>query len=54
MPIKGCSVCMLIVIINFKVRGVKLDSFLYMVKVLLTYIPIKCRVFDFNVYSTVS
>ena len=50
MPTKECSVCMPIVIINFKVRGFKLDSVPYMVKVILTYIPIKCRVVDPNVY----
>ena len=39
-PTKGCSVCMPIVIINFKARGAKQDSVPYMVKVVLTCIPI--------------
>ena len=37
---KGWSVHMPIVINNFKVRGVKKDSVSYMMKVILTYIPI--------------
>ena len=40
MPIEGCSVCMPIVITNFKVRGVKWNSVPYMMKVILTHIPI--------------
>ena len=47
---EGCSLCMPIVIINFKVRGVKKDSVPYMMKVIVTHIPIKCGVFDPNVY----
>ena len=39
MPTEVCSVCMPIVIINFKVRGVKQDSVSYMMKVILTNIP---------------
>ena len=38
MPTEGCSVCMPIAIINFKVRGVKWDSVPYMMKIILTYI----------------
>ena len=33
MPAEGCSVHMLIVITNFKVRGVEQDSVTYMMKV---------------------
>ena len=50
MATEGCSVCMPIVIINFKVRGVKQDSVPYMTKVILTHIPIECGVVDPNVY----
>ena len=47
---EGCSVCMPIFITNFKVRGVKQDSVPYMMKVILTHIPIECGVVDPNVY----
>ena len=40
MPTEGCSVHILIVITNFKVRGVKQDSVQCMMKVILTHIPI--------------
>ena len=40
MPTEGCSACMPIFIINFKVRGVKHDSVPYVMKVILTHIPI--------------
>ena len=50
MPIKRYSVHSLTVTINFKVRGVKQDSAPYIVNVILTYIPIKCRIVDPNVY----
>ena len=50
MPTEGCSVCMPIVIINFKVRGVEQDSVPYMMKVILTHIPIECGVVDPKVY----
>ena len=43
MPTEGCSVCMPIVITNFKVRGVKQDSVQYMMMVVVTHIPIECR-----------
>ena len=36
MPTEGCSVCMPIVITNFKVRGVKQDTMQYLMKVTLT------------------
>ena len=35
MPTEGCSVHMPIVIINYKVRGVKQDSVLYMMQIIL-------------------
>ena len=47
---EGCSVHMPIVITNFKVRGVKQDFVPYMMKVILTHIPIGCGVVDPNVY----
>ena len=50
MPTEGCSVCMLIVITNFKVRCVKQDSVPYMMKIILIYISVKCGVVDPNVY----
>ena len=43
-PTEGCSVNLPIVITNFKARGVKQDSVLYMMKVILTHTPIECRV----------
>ena len=48
--IKGCPVCMPIVITNFKVRSVKQDSVLYMMKIILIHIPIECGAVDPNVY----
>ena len=42
MPTEGCSVHMPIVTTNFKVRGVTQDSVLYMMKIILTHIPIEC------------
>ena len=50
MPTEGCSVHMPIVITNFKVRSVKQESVPYIMKVILTHIPIECRVVDPNVY----
>ena len=50
MPTERCSVCMPIIITNFKVRGVEQDSVPYMMKVILTHIPIECGVVDPNVY----
>ena len=46
MPTEGCSVFMPIIITNFKVRDVEQDSVPYMMKVVLTNIPIKCEVVD--------
>ena len=40
---EGCSVCMPIIITNFKVRGVEQDSVPYMM-VIFTHIPVECRV----------
>ena len=45
MPIEGCSVCMPIVITNFKVRGVKQDSVPYMMNFILTHIYIHVGLF---------
>ena len=42
MPIDGCFVCMLITIINSKLRGGEWDSVPYMMKVRLTHIPVEC------------
>ena len=50
MPTEGCSVYMLIVIINLKLRGVEQNSVPYMMKVILTHIPIECGVLDPYVY----
>ena len=50
MPTEGCSEHIPIVIINFKVRGVKQDSVPYMMKVILTQIPIEFGAVDLNVY----
>ena len=45
MPTEGCSVCMSIVIINFKVRGVP-----YLMEIKPTHISVKCGIVDPNVY----
>ena len=45
MPTEGCSVHMPIVIINFKVRGVKQESVPYMMQIILTHISVKCGIF---------
>ena len=50
MPTEGCSVHVPIVISNIKVRDVKQDSVLYMIKIILTHIPIECGVVDPDVY----
>ena len=50
MHTEGCSVCMPIIIINFKLRGVEQDSVPYIMKVVLTHIPIVCGVVDYYVY----
>ena len=47
---KGCSVCMPNIITNFKVRGVEQDSVQYVMKIILTHIPIECGVVDPNLY----
>ena len=39
-----------IIITNFKVRGVEQDSVPSMMTVMLTHIPIECRVVDPDVY----
>ena len=48
---EGCSVCMPIVITNFKARGVKQDSIPYMAKIVFTHISIEFGVVDHNVYG---
>ena len=50
MPTEGCSVYMLIIITNFKVRGFEQDSVLYLMKVILTHIPFVCGIVDPYVY----
>ena len=50
MPTEGCSVHMPTVITNFKVRGDEQDAVPYIMKVILTHIPIECGVVDPNVY----
>ena len=50
MPTEGCSVHMPIIITNFKVRGDEQDPAPYMMKVILTHIPIECGEIDFDVY----
>ena len=45
-PTDGCSVHMPIIIINSKFRSAKQDSVQYMVKVILTHIPVECGVVD--------
>ena len=44
MPAEGSSACMPIIISNFKVRGVEQNSDPYMMKVILTNIPVECGV----------
>ena len=46
MPTDGCSVCMPVIIINSKPRDAEKDSVPYMMKVILTHIPVECRVVD--------
>ena len=46
----GCSAYMSIIMINSKFCGVKWDSVLYMVKVILTHITVECGVVDPYVY----
>ena len=50
MPTDGCSVHMPIVIINSKLRGAEQDSVPYMMKVVLTHIPVECGVANFYLY----
>ena len=50
MPTEGCSVHMPITIINSKFRGAEQDSVPYMMKVILTHIPVECGVVDPHVY----
>ena len=45
-PTDGCTVCIPIIIINSKLRGAKQDSVPYMVKVILTHIPVECGAVD--------
>ena len=45
-----CSVQMPIVIVNFRLRGIKQDSALYVVKVILTHIPVEFGIVDLYVY----
>ena len=44
MSTEGCSVCMPIIITNFKVRTVEQNSVLYVMKVILTHIPVECGI----------
>ena len=44
MPTDGCSVCMPIIIVNSKLSGAKQDSVPYMMKVILSHIPVECGV----------
>ena len=46
MPTDGCSVCMPIIIINSKLMGAEQDSVPYMMKVILTHIPVEYGVVD--------
>ena len=51
MPTNGCSVCMSIIIINSKLRGAEQDFVPYMMKVILTHIPVECRIVGPDVCS---
>ena len=46
MPTDGCSVCIPIIIINSMHGGAEQDYVPYMVKVILTHIPVECGVVD--------
>ena len=46
MPTDGCSVHILIIIINFKLWSVEQNFVPYMMKVILIHIPIACGVVD--------
>ena len=50
MPTEGCSVHMPIIITNFKLKGVEQDYVPYMMKVILTHIPIESEVVGPYVY----
>ena len=47
----GCSVHIPIIIINSKLRGAEQDSVPYMMKVILSQIPVECEVVDIYVYT---
>ena len=49
-PTDGYSVCMLFIIINSMLRGAEQSSVPYMMKVILSHIPIECGVVDTYVY----
>ena len=49
-PTDRCFVCMTIIITNSKIRGAEQDSVPYMMKVILTHIPVECGVVDPYVY----
>ena len=44
MPTDGCSVCMPIITTNSKLRGAEQDSLSYIIKVILSHIPVGCGV----------
>ena len=50
MPTEGCLACTPIIITNFKLRGVEQDFVPYMMKVILTHIPVEYGVVDPYVY----
>ena len=50
MPTDGCSVCMPIIIINSKLGHAEQASVPYMMMVILTHLPVECRVVDPYVY----
>ena len=50
MPADGCSVHMPIIITNSKLRGAEQDSVPYMMKVVLTNIPVEGGVVDPDIY----
>ena len=50
MPSDGCSVHMPFIIINSKLRVAEQDSVQYMMKVILTHIPVECGIVDSYVH----
>ena len=50
MPTERCSLQVPIIITNFNLRGVEQDSVPYMMKVILTHIPVEGGVVDPYVY----